>query len=214
MLIGGSEIDSLDGWLELNKNNSNSVVVGGPVPLNTFALRVRGVHETDPTQRTTLLEVVNRSSASSAATLVVTGNALKSQGGASWQTPSDRRLKTDIRPYHAGLAEIIQLEPVRFHYKDNKELGLTSNDENIGFIAQDVRKIIPEAVSGNPDTEDYLRLHVDPIHWAAINAIKELDAKLTAQLSESAELKQANAALEARLAKIEALLAKRATASN
>jgi trimeric autotransporter adhesin len=67
----------------------------------------------------------------------------------------------------------------------------------VGFIAQEVREVIPDAVSEGKD--GYLTLKADPIHWAAINAIRELNAKL--------EDKDARiAALEQRLEKLEQLL--------
>jgi len=86
---------------------------------------------------------------------------------------------------------------VRFRYKDDPEMGLTSDHEEVGFIAQEVHELIPGAVAEGKN--GYLTLKADPIQWAAINAIRELNAKL--------EDKDARiAALEQRLAKLEQLL--------
>jgi hypothetical protein len=125
------------------------------------------------------------------------GNASKSSGGTSWGVLSDRRLKQDVRSYEPGLNEVLQLRPVRFHYRDDAKLGLTSAQEEVGFVAQEVREVIPDAVIEGKD--DYLMLRADPIHWAAINAIRELNTKLEDQRAENAELKQ-------RLEKLEQLL--------
>jgi predicted metal-dependent TIM-barrel fold hydrolase len=44
-----------------------------------------------------------------------------------------------------------------------------------GFIAQEVQEVIPDAVKQRAD--GYLELNVDPIHWATVNAVKELAAE-------------------------------------
>ena len=129
--------------------------------------------------------------------LQVTGTAGKTGGGTSWINLSDRRLKKDIRPFDRGLDEIMELNPVHFRYKDNAELGLDSNHDNVGFIAQDVRQSIPEAVSGDETiTGKHLTLNADPIHWAAINAIKELKAQKDEEID---RLQKQNDALASRL---------------
>lgn len=91
-------------------------------------------------------------------------------GGGSWASLSDMRLKDRITPYERGLDDIMALEPIRYHYKASTEAD--PEKEFIGFGAQDVQKVIPEAVS--VDSEGYLRVSNDPIQWAALNAIKEL----------------------------------------
>jgi trimeric autotransporter adhesin len=54
---------------------------------------------------------------------------------------SDRRLKKDIVDTRYGLNTILELRPVDYQMKSN-------NLEQIGFIAQELRPIVPEAVSG------------------------------------------------------------------
>jgi hypothetical protein len=125
------------------------------------------------------------------------GDAQKNSGGTSWGTFSDQRLKQDVRAYEPGLNEVLQLRPVRFRYRDDPKRGLTSNHEEVGFIAQEVREVIPEAVTEGQD--GYLTLKADPIHWAAINAIRELDQKVE---EKAARIKE----LEARLERLEQLM--------
>ena len=63
---------------------------------------------------------------------------------------SDRGLKENIEPLKSGALELINdLKPVKFNWK--KEKGRDSDNRKLGFIAQDIETIIPEAVSG----EDY-----------------------------------------------------------
>jgi len=101
----------------------------------------------------------------------VQGDAGKSTG-TSWINASDRRLKNIVGKYEYGLEEILQLRPVRFTYKNDNLLGLPSDKPVVGFVAQEVEKVIPEAVRTR--TDGYLELDVDPIHWAAVNAIQDL----------------------------------------
>ena len=125
------------------------------------------------------------------------GNAFKSEGGTAWAVLSDERLKQDIRAFKPGLNEVLRLRPVRFRYREGIKRGLTSTHEEVGFIAQEVQPVIPEAVT--EEKEGYLTLKADPIHWASVNAIKELNAKLEQEQSENAELKRRLTDMETRL---------------
>jgi len=108
--------------------------------------------------------------------LWVDGDAYKSAGGSSWAVTSDQRLKERIADYDRGLEEILALRPVRFHYKNLPALGLSSKAENIGVIAQEVQKEIPEAVVMG--AKGYLSFKLDPVIWAGVNAIQELNEKV------------------------------------
>ena len=103
--------------------------------------------------------------------LSVQGDASKSAGGGSWQVFSDERLKTIKGRYTHGLRALMQLQPIRFEYKKDNALGLKSSGEQVGFGAQALQKVIPEAVT-NTGT-GYLQVNNDPILWTMLNAIKE-----------------------------------------
>jgi len=103
------------------------------------------------------------------ATLSVSGTANKT-GGGSWDVFSDERLKLIRGNYNRGLNAVMQLQPLRYQYKPDNALGLTSKSEYIGFGAQAVQKVIPEAVTTN---SGYLQINNDPIIWTMLNAIKE-----------------------------------------
>ena len=103
--------------------------------------------------------------------LHVVGSAGLSTGTA-WTNASDIRLKDLHGDYEYGLDEIVKLHTVRFNYKKDNPLGLPSDHPMTGFIAQEVKKVIPDAVHENEN--GYLELNVDPIHWAVVNAVKEL----------------------------------------
>ena len=98
-----------------------------------------------------------------------------------------------------------KLHTVRFHYKHDNALNLPSDEAYTGFIAQEVRELIPEAVSARAD--GYLELNVDPIHWATVNAVQQLAAENDRLKSDSVILKAESAQLKARADEAEAELA-------
>jgi Chaperone of endosialidase len=112
--------------------------------------------------------------------LSVNGDADKSLGGGSWQFFSDERLKNIKGRFNGGLKAVMQLQPIRYEYKRDNALGLKSEVEQVGFGAQALQKVIPEAVTRNAN--GYLMVNNDPILWTMLNAIKE-------QQKEIAELK-------------------------
>ncbi|HZN09974.1 MAG TPA: tail fiber domain-containing protein [Pyrinomonadaceae bacterium] len=108
--------------------------------------------------------------------LSVNGDASK-VGGGSWQSFSDRRLKNVKSPFTTGLSAVMKLQPVRYEYKSNNVLGLPNEGEHVGFAAQEVQKVIPEAVTSN--SSGYLMVNNDPILWTMLNAIKEQQKEIT-----------------------------------
>jgi hypothetical protein len=111
--------------------------------------------------------------------LSVNGTAGK-PGGGTWDVFSDERLKNIKGRYNTGLKALMQLQPIRYEYKTDNALGIKLPGEQVGFGAQAVQKIIPEAVTMN--SAGYLMVKSDPILWTMLNAIKE-------QQKEIAELK-------------------------
>jgi hypothetical protein len=149
--------------------------------------------------------------------LTVNGSADK-PGGGSWGTFSDGRLKAVTGSYDAGVDAILKLTPVRYRYKGQNAMGIKDGDEHVGFVAQDVEKVIPEAVTRN--SQGYLLVNNDPILWTMLNAIKQQQAeiqtlarsahekdaeiqKLAEQAQELQKVQRQMAALEARLAQVE-----------
>jgi endosialidase-like protein len=104
------------------------------------------------------------------ALLSVNGTANK-PGGGSWDVFSDERLKSIKGGFNTGLRAVMQLQPIRYEYRRDNALGLKSEGEHIGFGAQGLQKVIPEAVTRNQN--GYLMVNNDPILWTMLNAIKE-----------------------------------------
>jgi hypothetical protein len=84
---------------------------------------------------------------------------------------SDERLKNIKGKYSAGLSAVMRLQPLRYQYKSNNPLSLTSDKEYVGFGAQALQEVLPEAVTRNAN--GYLQVNNDPIIWTMLNAIKE-----------------------------------------
>ena len=102
--------------------------------------------------------------------LSVDGDASKT-GGGSWLSFSDERLKNIKGNFNSGLRAVMQLQPLRYQYRDNNAAGITPSGDHIGFSAQAVQKVIPEAVTST--STGYLMVNNDPIMWTMLNAIKE-----------------------------------------
>jgi hypothetical protein len=71
--------------------------------------------------------------------LTVTGNIT------AYGTPSDRKLKENIRPLNDSLHKVMQLRGVSFDWREGtKEAEMVKMKEDIGFIAQEVQAVSPE----------------------------------------------------------------------
>jgi len=138
-------------------------------------------------------EVTIGTSAVPGYTLVVNGTAAKT-GGGSWTVLSDTRSKNLLGSYNRGLKDIMQLQPVRFTYRADNLRHLDAEEEQIGFVAQDVQKVFPEAV--HQASDGYLDFNIHAINVALVNAVKDLEA-------ENERLKSMYKQQEARLKKLE-----------
>jgi len=61
-------------------------------------------------------------------------------------TSSDKRLKENINPIPYGLEEVLKMNPVEYDWKEKRNKA-----HDIGVIAQELEKIIPEVVQENKD---------------------------------------------------------------
>ena len=83
---------------------------------------------------------------------------------------SDVRYKKDIEKIENALDKLIQLSGVMFHWKETK--SDLNKKKNIGLIAQEVDKILPEVVS--QDAKGYLGISYSSVIPVLIEAIKEM----------------------------------------
>lgn len=87
---------------------------------------------------------------------------------------SDKRAKENIVKSKYGINVIRHLNTYTFNFKSDKTKTL-----HVGLIAQEVQKYIPEAIKVNPETGK-LMIDFDWILFPVANAIKDVDATLTA----------------------------------
>lgn len=96
---------------------------------------------------------------------------------------SDARLK-NTEPYKGGLAEILNILPVRYTWnaKGQEHTGFSGDKEYVGFTAQNVQQSIPEAITATEKSKDgseeYLSFDDRPVVAALVNAVKELAARV------------------------------------
>ena len=99
---------------------------------------------------------------------------------------SDSSVKENIKPLDYGIADIMKLKPVSFEYiKSYKNYG---EGKQIGNIAQDMAKVIPEAVFTTPSTGK-MGINYDQLNGVYIKALQELQEQINILKSEIQTLK-------------------------
>lgn len=98
------------------------------------------------------------------------------QSGSRWSSvwavngiiqTSDARLKINIVPLYYGLNEVMQMKPVQYNWKETPD-----GNKEIGFLAQDIQQLIPEAVVA-PANGDALGMKYTELIPVLVNAIQE-----------------------------------------
>jgi hypothetical protein len=113
---------------------------------------------------------------------------------------SDERHKEKVRTLELPALETLRkLRPVTYHWKKIEDVGMKG--EQIGFIAQEVEKVLPQVVLTQDNEEKTKGLKYDEIIPVLTKAVQELDA-------ENKKLKLANESLEARLDVLEKKMSK------
>ena len=92
---------------------------------------------------------------------------------------SDERLKDVLGEIDNALDKVKELRGV--YYKENetaKSLGYDNDKRQVGVIAQEVQKVLPEVVTEAPIDDKYITVWYDKLVPLLIEAIKELSAKV------------------------------------
>ena len=110
-------------------------------------------------------------------------NAYK-PGGGSWTASSDSRLKDNVVPLTGALAKLLKLNPVSYSWKYNAK-----DEPNVGFIAQEIQTVMPNAVVVGEPSEDQAPFIDDDkllsvgfqndIFAYLVSAIQELNSNVT-----------------------------------
>ncbi|MBL4657916.1 MAG: tail fiber domain-containing protein [Flavobacteriales bacterium] len=138
---------------------------GGPI-ISGFSGNV-GIGTTTPTQRLT----------------VFNGITTGTYTTAGWVHSSDARLKTNVKPILNALDKVSAINGVYFNW-----LKIPDSNKQIGFIAQEVQKILPEVVV--KDTDGKYGIAYGNLTAVLVNAIKELKAENDAMKVELDEIKK------------------------
>ncbi|HEY8949893.1 MAG TPA: tail fiber domain-containing protein [Rhizomicrobium sp.] len=132
-------------------------------------------------------------------TLYVNGT---SGGTSAWTNTSDARLKKNIVPISGALDLIEALQGVRFDWRQpdersvGKALNLPAGERQIGFIAQDVEKVLPEAISQAKGREALLGVEESKVVPVLVEAVKQLAAANRSQSAQIEKLEQRISLLE------------------
>lgn len=102
---------------------------------------------------------------------------------------SDARFKKNIEPLQESLEKILQLQGVSYEMKTEEYPDQHFNaGQQVGLIAQDVEKIVPEVVSENPD--GYKAIDYSKLVPLLIESIKAQQRQLQKQQAEIDALKK------------------------
>ncbi len=103
-----------------------------------------------------------------------TAGTLSTNGSGVITASSDERLKDIEKEYDQSLEALRQINPIVYTWND--ESGLADGLTYVGFSAQNIQSVIPEAV--HQTRGGFLSLQDRPIMALTINAVKELDEKV------------------------------------
>jgi hypothetical protein len=112
------------------------------------------------------------------------GSITSTSSGTTYNTTSDRRLKTDIQPIANGTEKLMAMNPVTHGWKADPHTGETV----VGFIAQEMQEIVPEAVSGDPDGEEMMSMDYGRITPVLVAALQEATNEIKALKQRVSEL--------------------------
>jgi len=144
--------------------------------------------------------IAGDSTSGSGQTFFVNGTA----GGLfAWEEDSDERLKKDIRTIQNPLQKVEQLRGVEFTWRDTEKYN---ENTNIGFLAQETIKILPEVVNKNGE---YYSMQYAPITALLVEAVKKQQDIIQAQEQRIVELETENegfALMKKQIAELQKLL--------
>ena len=104
---------------------------------------------------------------------------------------SDVRFKHNIFPIQNALQKVMQLQGVTFDWKKSEFPDRTFSDQKtIGFIAQEVEKVLPEVVQSEKTAEGYKAVQYDKVVALLVEAIKEQQKEIEALQKEIKKIKK------------------------
>jgi hypothetical protein len=130
-------------------------------------------------------------------TLQVNGSVA---GTSAYNNLSDARLKQDVQPIGNALAIVEALRGVTYNWNQAVDPSLKLDDRNhVGFLAQEVEKVLPQAVSTANDARQTKSVAYSEVIPVLNEAIKQQQTQIETLQAENDELKARLDALEAKL---------------
>jgi hypothetical protein len=111
------------------------------------------------------------------------GDITVSSSGTTFNTTSDIRLKQDIEPLQAT-DKLMQMNPVSYSWKADPD-----GPRSMGFIAQEMQEVMPEAVSTGDDEDAMMSMDYGRITPILVSALQDAHRKIDELAAEIAELK-------------------------
>jgi len=173
----------LDGKTGIGENAPNSKLhINTPAGENGFRVQINGATKFLVHSNGGVVAGHNVTTPTFAFQLANVDDDLFGKGRAfAWETYSDNRLKSNQRTVEYGLEELMQLQPKSYdhHSSSTTEEGdfiMVTNRKiaTVGFIAQEVQQIIPEAVNEPADeSKDLWSMDYDKLIPVLTKAIQE-----------------------------------------
>jgi hypothetical protein len=186
-VIGGNGITANANDITMSGSYTGDLTITGDAVTDSY--RFRANHSNPTTSTATLYDQSNVGATISAyrfavrsydgtnmlASALFTDTSLTVVGDVvAYGSPSDVRLKENIKPIKSALDKVSKLQGVTFDWK--KSDSILDIKEDVGFIAQDVQKVMPELVRENKD--GMLSMRHQGIAPILLEAIKELKAEI------------------------------------
>ena len=191
---GNTQIDGADdGFLRLSAGGGSSVsaqssidISGGsdnPDMNNSLVFRTSGTERF----RVNSSGNIGIGTTTPSVSLQVAGDIIANSIAGS----SDARFKSNILPIENPLQKVQQLHGVTFDWK-TKEFPERAFSDNraLGFIAQEVEKVLPEVVQTEKTAEGYKSVQYDKVVALLVEAIKEQQKQINSLKTEVKKLRK------------------------
>ena len=103
----------------------------------------------------------------------------------NYNTTSDRRLKENIIPIQDATQKILAMNPVSHTWINDKNAPAQH-----GFIAQEMQSIVPEAVSGDPDSEEMMQMDYGKITPVIVKSLQDALKEISSLKERISELEE------------------------
>ncbi len=205
--------DPNDNWMiQASANDDGASNYNGTVTVsnsqNGFIAEMGGdgyisIHDTDVGQ-----DVINLNNNGD----IYASNSVSTDGdmnAVNFNVTSDRRFKKNVKSIDNALVKTKQLNGYTYNWNKlaQRQKGVTSDDEQIGVLAQELEKVFPQLVK--TDEDGFKAVNYTALTAVLIEAIKDLSTEVESLKEENTELKAGLskvASLEAKISLIEKLL--------